>query len=274
MHKFALTLAFLFVGSALAFAGPEGLPSGKEMKEVAMAPAPGCDYRWTGFYIGLNAGYGWGDADTRFDPLPSPGAFNLAPATLHNVDPSGLIGGGQVGFNWQMNNWFLVGAEADFQGSDMEGSETQSPLLNLAGTPANGNPNSFRFSRERTDWFGTVRGRIGFTPWCRLLIYGTGGLAYGNIHYAADTNLDPGVRSLVAPASFDRTSVGWTAGGGLEYALTHHWSVKVEYLYYDFGDQGATGPLFQNGVAFPPFAVHYNWQTTANIVRGGINFKF
>jgi outer membrane immunogenic protein len=74
--------------------------------------------------------------------------------------------------------------------------------------------------------------------------------------------------------ALNRTSVGWTAGGGLEYMLTHHWTVKVEYLYYDLGDHGTTGPETIGGFPAPPFGVHYNWETTANIVRGGINFKF
>lgn len=275
MNKLGLTFAFFFLGGALAFAGPEALPSGKEMKEVAPAPAPTCGYTWTGFYIGLNVGYGWGNADTRFDPLPDPATFFLLEPQTHDADPDGVIGGGQIGFNWQWNKWFVVGAEADFQGSGMDGSKTVSPLFDINGGMPPDQIGSSLFTRERTDWFGTVRGRIGFSPWCRLLIYGTGGLAYGNVHYAADTfySFSDDV-VLTHPVSFDRTSVGWTAGGGLEYALTHHWSVKVEYLYYDLGHHSATGLEFANGAPAPPFAVHYNWETTANIVRGGLNFKF
>ena len=273
MKQLNLLIAALFTSCLLALtavAGPEALPSGKEMKEVAPAPPPGCDYSWTGFYIGLNVGYGWGNADTRFDPLPDPVTFfDLEPQT-HDAEPDGVIGGGQIGYNYQWN-WLVVGAEADFQGSDMEGSKTTGPFDNIAGVPQT---DSFLFTRERTDWFGTVRGRIGFTPWCRLLVYGTGGLAYGDVHYAADSVYFPGGATFTHPASFDRTNVGWTAGGGLEYALTRHWSIKAEYLYYDLGDHGATGVEFQNGVAAPAFAVHYNWETTANIVRGGLNFKF
>lgn len=158
----------------------------------------------------------------------------------------------------------------------MDGSKTVSPLFDIDGGMPPDQVDSFLFTHQRTDWFGTVRGRIGFTPLCRLLIYGTGGLAYGDVHYAANTfySFNDGFGPLTHPVSFDRTSVGWTVGGGLEYALTHHWSVKVEYLYYDLGDHGATGPEFANGVPSPPFAVHYNWETTGNIVRGGLNFKF
>jgi outer membrane immunogenic protein len=130
MNKRTLTLALLFIGGAFAFAGPEALPSGKEMKEVAPAPAPTCDYSWTGFYLGVNVGYGWGNADTRFDPLPTPAIFfDLLPQS-HDADPDGVIGGGQVGFNWEWSKWLILGVETDFQGSDMNGTTTVAPFLN------------------------------------------------------------------------------------------------------------------------------------------------
>ena len=107
-----------------AFAGPEPMPSGKDMKQVAPAPMPECDFSWTGFYFGGNFGYGWGDADTDFDPLPDAATFRaLNPQSL-SPDPDGFIGGGQIGFNWQWNKWLVLGAEADFQGSDIEGDES------------------------------------------------------------------------------------------------------------------------------------------------------
>jgi outer membrane immunogenic protein len=276
MQKIALTFALLFVGGAIALAGPESLPtSGKEMKEVAPAPVPSCDFSWTGFYIGLNVGYGWGNADTSFDPLPDPATFFLLQPQTQDAEPDGVIGGGQIGFNWQWKRWLVLGAEADFQGSDMDGTRTVGPLFDILGGMPVDAVDSFLFTRERTDWFGTVRGRIGVTPWCRLLVYATGGLAFGNVHYAADTFYTFNTPTVLTHAvSFDRTSAGWTVGGGLEYALTHHWSIKAEYLYYDLGDHSATGLEIANGAPSPPFAVHYNWETTANIVRGGLNFKF
>lgn len=256
-----------------AFAGPEALPSGKEMKEVA--PVPSCDFNWTGLYLGINVGAGWGNADTSFEPLPDAATFFLLQPQSHDPDPAGFIGGGQVGFNWQWNKWFVLGAEADFQASEIEGSKTVSPLFDVAGGMPPDQLQSFLSTDQRTDWLGTVRGRIGFTPWCRLLIYGTGGLAYGDVHYAADTFYSfSDFVTLHHAVSFDRTNVGWTAGGGLEYAILNHCTAKVEYLYYDLGDHGATGLEFANGVASPPFAVHYHWETTANIVRVGLNYKF
>ena len=254
-----------------AVAGPEPLPSGKEMKQVAPAP-PECDYTWTGFYFGGNAGYGWGSADTHFDPLPDAVTFfNLRPITL-GPDPSGFIGGGQVGYNWQWNKWLVLGVETDFQGSDIEGSRRRSPFLDIFGDIADEDPNVFLEAHERLQWFGTARGRIGFAPLCRLLVYATGGLAYGNVDYSANTNFDNGI---TYPVSFTRTSLGWTVGGGLEYAISHHWSVKAEYLYYDLGTNSRTEPQLDDGVPTGSiFFVRNHFETKGNMVRGGLNFKF
>ena len=250
-----------------ALAGPESLArdSSKD-KEVMAAPAPSCPINWTGFYIGVNAGYSWGDADTSFDPRPDAASFfSIEPITL-SPDPDGFMGGGQIGYNKQWN-WFVLGIEADFQGSSMDGSTSSSPIIDI-----NGNPNSagtFIEARQSTDWFGTVRAKIGFVPFCRLLVYGTGGLAYGHVNYFADTDFtDQGGPFYLS--SFDRTEVGWTVGGGLEYALSNHWSIRAEYLYYDLGNESSTAPASDGR----PFQMHYDWNTTANIIRGGLNFKF
>ena len=273
--KQLIRLTTLFCASAAlalsVVAGPEPMPSGKEMKQVAPAP-PECDYTWTGFYIGGNAGYGWGNADTHFDPLPDAATFfDLAPQSL-NPDPEGFIGGGQIGYNWQWNKWLVLGVETDFQGSDMEGHDRRSPFSNIDGGIFDEDPNIFLEAHERMQWFGTARGRIGFAPLCRLLVYATGGLAYGNVDYSAQTNFD---NRFTYSTKFNETNVGWTVGGGLEYAIGHHWSVKAEYLYYDLGDNSRTEPQLFNGVPTGEiFFVRNHFETTGNIVRGGLNFKF
>jgi outer membrane immunogenic protein len=257
-----------------AFGGPEPLPSGKEMKQVAPAPPPECDFTWTGFYFGGNAGYGWGHAETEFDPLPDPVTFfDLEPTSLE-PDPSGFIGGGQIGFNWQWNKWLVLGIETDFQGTDIEDSETRGPILDITGAP--NNPDSFLFAHERLQWFGTTRARIGIAPWCRWLFYATGGVAYGNVDYSANTNFGaPSFLFATFPVDFSTTKVGWTVGGGIEYAIGHHWSVRAEYLHYDLGDEDRTQNQLILGVPQgPPFFVHYNFETKGEIFRGGLNFKF
>ncbi|MBV9617780.1 MAG: porin family protein [Verrucomicrobia bacterium] len=260
-------VVFACVALTNAFSGPETY-SGKEMKQVAPVQ-PACDFTWTGLYIGGNAGYAWGHADTDFDPLPNPVSFGaLAPTTLR-PDPGGFIGGGQLGYNYQWK-WLVLGAETDFQGSDIEGDDTVSPIIDNAGAPDAAG--TFLFAHERMQWLGTVRGRIGVAPICRLLIYGTGGLAYGNVDYSANTNFDNGT---TYPTNFTETKTGWAAGGGIEYALTNHWTVRAEYLHYDLGDESRTQNQLINGVPQgPPFFVRYNFDTSGEIVRGGFNFKF
>jgi outer membrane immunogenic protein len=263
-----------FALALTALGGQESMSSGKEMKQVAPAPMPECDFTWTGFYIGGNAGYGWGNADTDFEPLPDAATFVFLNPTTLSPDPSGFIGGGQVGYNWQWNKWFVLGVETDFQGSDIEGHERDEGFNGFSGVPAN--PDRFLEAHERMQWFGTVRGRIGISPFCRLLIYGTGGFAYGNVDYSAQTNFgDTFFHGASYPVDFTKTQTGWTAGGGLEYAIGHHWTVKAEYLYYDLGNTNRTGSEFIAGVPQgPPFAIHYNFETSGNIVRGGLNYKF
>jgi outer membrane immunogenic protein len=263
-----------FALALTAFGGPEPLPSGKEMKQVAPAPVPECDFTWTGFYIGANFGYGWGNADTDFEPLPDAATFVfLNPTTLH-PDPSGWIGGGQIGFNWQWNKWLVLGVEGDFQVTDIEGSDRNVGFDGFSGVPAN--PDRFLEAHERMQWFGTVRGRVGIAPWCRMLIYGTGGVAFGNIDYSAQTNFgDNFFHGSSYPTSFSETETGWCAGGGIEYAISHHWTVRAEYLHYDLGSQSRTAPEFIAGVAQgPPFFVHNSFDSDGNIVRGALNFKF
>ena len=137
-----------------------------------------------------------------------------AVALIGRSDVNGVLGGGQAGYNWQRQNW-LLGIEADLQASD---ERSNGAICTVAGCP----PGSLLFNTSyRLDWFGTLRGRVGFLPTQQLLLYATGGLAYG--HIAAN---EPTV-----PLSWGDTRAGWTVGVGGEVALGPHWSIKLEYLY-------------------------------------------
>jgi outer membrane immunogenic protein len=225
-------------------------------------PIAGPVYNWTGFYIGGNVGYGWGNADTNFASAPLTGADI---GTTLSPDPRGVFGGAQVGYNWQFGS-LVTGLEADFQGSDIKRSVTQSPILSTTG--ASFGPGSFLTAQEKINWFGTVRGRLGFTATPALLLYATGGFAYGDVGYSANT-IFPAIQY---PSSlYSKTKAGWTAGAGAEWAFARNWSAKVEYLYMDLGSESSIGnPVPPN----PPFLLHYNWKTQANLVRVGINYKF
>ena len=148
-------------------------------------------YSWVGPYAGLNLGYQWGSV------------------TSSATDPSGIFGGGQIGYNWQTGRW-VYGAETDLQ---------------LSGADDTGGGVQFE-----NPWWGTTRGRVGYA-WNAFLFYGTLGVAYGD------------VKARTAGLSETRTQFGWAAGLGVEVGLNRAWSAKAEYLYTDLGDRnfGITG---------------------------------
>jgi outer membrane immunogenic protein len=257
---------------------------------------------WTGFYIGGNVGYGWGTAndDPSFSQIDSGAGFtnraNFGATDSNQVN--GVIGGAQAGYNWQLGN-FVLGLETDIQASDQKGTDIFGGLIVNSSTNDNGNNPATITDTNKLNWFGTTRGRVGFLPADRWLVYGTGGVAYGEVNESG--NIQPAVPVLFpsarnAPIVWDQSStkVGWAAGAGVENAIDLHWSWKLEYLYMDLGTAtanvsggvgntggvpaiancygGAAGPtcnFFRNG-AFGTVTSHF----TDNIVRVGVNYRF
>jgi outer membrane immunogenic protein len=175
----------------------------------------------------------------------TPAAFTTA-----SFDSKGWFGGGQIGYNWRplgaggykdgpAYGNFVFGVEADIQGADITGSGTVS-----------GNAGS-AVARTSLDWFGTVRGRLGYA-FDNVLLYGTGGLAFGGVQ-----------DKLTTAVTADVTRTGFAAGGGVEYAFNPAWSAKVEYLYFDLGDVTLKNG---NGLATAVFEHEYN------TVRAGVNY--
>ena len=165
-----LSVALMAVGS-IGSSNAADLPA----RMTTLAPVPYLN--WTGFYAGVNAGFGWGDPSSHLvtGPLAGFAADPLAPAD-YNTRMSGFIGGAQAGYNYQINT-VVVGVETDIQFSNINGTMT-TPSTFL---PALVSPATFTES-ETLSWFGTARGRIGFLPMSNLLLYGTGGLAYGRVN--------------------------------------------------------------------------------------------
>ncbi len=202
---------------------------------------------WTGFYLGVNGGYGSSagkgtatanafDDDSRTTP---PGFVFSNPAPV-SFDRSGGFAGGQIGYNWQQDDHLVFGIEADLQRAGISGS---AKTRSVADINLNGQPDVITnvTANSSLDWFGTVRGRVGYT-FDRALIYATGGLAFGGA-WRLDGSVNDSVTNstnfrgfqTTASAKSDDTHVGFALGGGLEYALTSAWSLKAEYQYIDLG---------------------------------------
>lgn len=209
----------------------------------AMVPAP--VFSWTGCYIGGNIGGGWG-RKTASAPA-------LAPGISETGDTSGVIGGGQVGCNYQFAPNWVIGIEGDGEAADINGDLTAT-ILGVTGT-----------AHARTDWLASVTGRLGWT-WDRWMLYAKGGAAWAGDKYSADVPL------FVEHIDASETRPGWTVGGGVEWAFWQNWSAKVEYDFYDFGtrDVTFTGTIF--GV--PEVVSGINIKQTISTVKFGINYRF
>lgn len=264
----------------------------------ASVPVP-IVYGWTGWYAGANLGGAWTNAPTTvgtsnvaFCPAPACTAA-LATALISaqgasgsfGGNKSGVIGGGQFGYNWQLGPTWVAGFETDFQGiSGSSSFNGGGSTIGLPGFPgASVTTNGVAVTKE-TDWLGTVRGRLGylFTP--NLVVYGTGGLAYGDAKSSTSVSQTLNGFNGIAPnyssaASVSGTRAGWTVGGGIEWMIFPRWSVKAEYLHYDLGSVTYNGTLAPVNTA-APFGNYFvnNVQSTTrfdgDIVRAGVNYHW
>jgi outer membrane immunogenic protein len=231
-------------GAAFSFAA-SGFGFAADMAVKAPPPAPPAPvYNWTGFYVGLNAGGGWGSnkIDNSFTPGTCNAGFcslfftalNIAIPGQFDIDPSGFIGGGQIGYNYQFASNWVAGLEADFQGANIKGDANAAN----AGMFILGVPNTFQVTgaaSQKLDWFGTLRGRLGWTPTPPVLLYATGGLAFGHVQTNASFSGQYLINGFFEGSgstaiSQSDTLVGWTVGGGLEWMFAPRWSVEGESL--------------------------------------------
>jgi outer membrane immunogenic protein len=269
------TLATAALASSAISSGASAADLAPAPTTYAKAPKVSPATNWSGFYGGANVGYGWGNVDTDLadaTPPPSLGNSNILSQSL-NGRSSGAIGGGQIGYNWQTGR-FVAGLEADVQGSGIKGTATKSPYA-VAFTPDVGETLTAS-SEQRLSWFGTVRGRIGVTITPDLLVYGTGGLAFGEVGNTGNTiDMNGGFPSLSHPAMTSQTQAGWAVGAGAEWMFARGWSAKVEYLHIDLGTASATGGELINGVASSNTErVGYTWHNSFDTVRAGVNYHF
>jgi len=281
----------LFASLALVTLNAGGAALAADMPVKARPVPPPAVYSWTGFYVGVNAGFVGSDDSMSNVATPIPGAVlgvvpgvseglaALSSGALVEDIKSRFIWGGQIGYNVQFN-WWVAGIEADIQGiskSNSTGSITTPPGgIVVVGVPVT----STVTGTMDTEWLGTVRGRLGFLPTPTLLVYGTGGLAYGRVNASISLS-QSGTNGFIGSGAgaFSETRTGWTAGGGVEWAFAQNWSAKLEYLHYDLGDGsftwaalGTPASTFFSGVVYQTEVT--SAQVRGNIVRAGLNYKF
>jgi outer membrane immunogenic protein len=225
--------------------------------------APPTPMTWTGFYVGANVGYAWGNSNPSLtgDPTALPYLLNTTFAAPPSLHPHGFIGGGQLGYNWQSGQW-VYGVEVDFSGLSAKADATISPFFGFKG------PNSVTWS-SRYDWLFTSRVRGGMTVAPNWLIYATGGLAVTQVHDSVIcTTPGVGCANFAGGWEFSKTSVlpGGTFGGGVETMFAPNWSARVEYLYAKFG---STTPGSSAGL--PPL---FSFNHSLSVARFAINYHF
>ena len=255
------------------------LPTRKEAPAPVFVPPP---FTWTGFYAGVNAGAiirsGSSNNFSIFDPNAGIDGNFIANSLLGGSGGgrTGFIGGGQAGYNWQTGA-FVLGVETDFDGTTLSRSfnNVGTPFAG-AGVPAilQGDFLSVN-GKASLSWLGTTRGRVGYvvTPDNRLMIYATGGVAYGG--GSSNFSVFDSTTGSFFTGNPSSTRVGWTIGGGVEYALTNNVTIRGEYLYADLGS--TTFNTVGNAAAatfFPGVVASGKFSYNASIARAAINYKF
>jgi outer membrane immunogenic protein len=223
----------------------------------ALAAPP--TYDWSGFYIGANAGGGWGSVKSNYEVVDT--LLLNDPSAAGTEHMSGIVGGVQAGYNWQVGNW-VYGLATDFQLSSLASEAIVGVPITVVLDPVLGTVTDDH--SVKLPWFGTARGSIGFTPANDWLVYATGGLAYGGID-ENNTVTSP----LLAAGSHDLTRAGWTVGGGIAMGLSPRWSAQLQYLYLDFGSFADTA-VSSDGFT----TATINSRLTDNVITVGLNYSF
>jgi outer membrane immunogenic protein len=272
------------------------------------APAVTIAQSWTGFYVGLDVGYGWKDPTVSYSPNNFAGAFALGALGINNgngflvgTTPTAISAGGfrnngpfaglEAGYNWQFNRSWVAGIEAGINASGITG---QGNVVYPFGGPGTAIPpqTATMTAGQNIRWFGTIRPRLGWLATDNLLLYGTGGFAYGRV--TESVTMTPSAFAAVAYGGADnssiictpsttcfsgasaRNAIGWTAGAGAEYRVPGtHASFKVEYLYVNLG----AGDTFKvvnltPFAGFQPGSFSANYSSTDfHTVKLGFNWK-
>jgi outer membrane immunogenic protein len=245
---------------------------------------------WTGFYVGINGGFAWGNSSVPFtanDPAALAGTCGGGGAPkgqcISAVDfrRDGAVAGGQFGFNWQVNSHWLVGAEADYQWSNLDGSVSSSFRLGNVGA-------TNMVASQTVESFGTIRARAGVVLAPPLLLYGTGGLAFGQVREnlsvpaVATKGLTAGgfsyactIGTACFAGSASQTLFGWSAGAGAEYAITSNLIFRTELLYVHLASPTVTATATAVAAGTTPASIAAGFSPVYfAVMRAGLNYRF
>jgi outer membrane immunogenic protein len=264
------------VAASALIAGP-AMAADMPLKAPPAPPPAACI--WCGFYIGVNVGGAWSTTnDAGSFQTVAGGPITAVFPTSENL--SGVIGGGQIGYNWQWSS-VVLGVEADVDGSSQRGTGSSPFTFVPAIVPPTAAGVTMQEANRIND-FGTIRARLGL-PFNNWLPYVTGGFAWQNVSTALT-----GI--AVAPAPFpgnfplmsnSNTLTGWTIGGGVEAKMWGAWSIRAEYLYIDTGRYNtttgalaATSPAVAGGFTAAGTVFNESTRFTNNVFRVGVNYYF
>jgi outer membrane immunogenic protein len=290
------TVAFVATITGVAAAD---LPS-RKAPVIAPPPSP----MWTGFYAGLNAGYNFGTNSNVYSQnwganwvttdgvAVLPGIAPISMDSLASNTQSGFIGGAQIGYNYQYGSNVVLGIEADIQGTATRGTSTGAGASAFNNLPVDFEGISTNAVGQTTvqggvDWFGAVRSRIGYLWTPTMLLYGTGGFAYGGVY----ANVVQTAYENVSRRLYEQTNTwvgggrqnqlltGWTAGGGAEWMFMPNWSLKAEALYWDLGRMNVQTATFGVSGNHAFVANTLGWGRSSVSYQGvqakvGVNYHF
>jgi outer membrane immunogenic protein len=260
----------LFLGTALSLA-IAGSAAAADLPVYSKAPPPP-PWSWTGFYVGIQGGAGWGTVDPSLNTLTfcefgCTTISGLGNSFSSSYGLNGWHGGGTAGFNLQSGR-FVFGVEGDISGANIHGAGACGLGLFVGGLGSS--------CQTKMPWFATATGRLGFT-FDRTLVYVKGGAAFATFNHEQDTAVFFGPpTTAVLTNSISDNRVGATAGIGIEYAFMGPWSAKLEYDYMDFGTKNLNFAASGTLLGIVPVSIANNLAVTeqVHVVRGGINFRF